>query len=115
MLEPGPCRAAPLPRLLLLIFKQRGALMPDNTISLGWMLSGIAIFLFLLAIYSRLEGNRLSAARFVFHDIRRDMGRFPIHRVWWRAFSIAMGWRRRRHSHGTHRANVTSIRAAGRR
>ncbi len=85
---------------------------------IGWVLCGIAIFFALLAIYSHMEGNRVSATRFVFHDIRRDMGSHPSHKVWWKAFCIAMGWRKRSRSDASSRSqspkrnNVILIREA---
>lgn len=75
----------------------------------GSMFCGVAIFLFLFTIYANVEGNRISATRHVFHDIRRDMKRHPAHRVWWRAFRIAMGWQRQRRTQAPSRA-ITFVR-----
>ena len=55
----------------------------------------VAILVVACAIYTHLEGNRFTATRFVYHDIRREMGNHPRRVVLWRAFNIAMGWRRR--------------------
>ena len=62
---------------------------------MDWLLCGIALLIVLTTLYSHSEGNRISATRFVYHDIRREMGHRPKRLVWWRAFNIAMGWRLR--------------------
>ena len=72
---------------------------------------GVAIFTLLVTIYSHVEGNRVTATRHVFHDIRREMRRQPAHKVWWRAFRIAMGWHKSERSHTPRRNNVTVISA----
>lgn len=79
-----------------------------------WSLCGIAALALFAALYTHAEGNRVTATRFVYHDIRREMGHHPQYRVWWRAFQIAMGWRKRA---GSRRRNekVISIRSAGTR
>lgn len=72
---------------------------------------GVAVFVLLFTIYAHVEGNRVTATRFAFHDIRREMRNHPVHKVWWRAFRIAMGWRRHDRNRSTRRNNVTVISA----
>ncbi len=67
---------------------------PDLTF-VGSLFCGVSVFVLLFTIYVHVEGNRVAATRFVFHDIRREMKQHPLHKVWWRAFRIAMG--RRKH------------------
>ena len=81
--------------------------MTETMSVVDWTLAGVAALLLALAIYTHSEGNRISATRFVYHDIRREMGHYPRHKVWWRAFNIAMGWYR--HPHSSRRATVTPI------
>ena len=76
------------------------------------MFCGVAVFVLLFTIYAHVEGNRVTATRHAFLDIRRDMRQHPVHRVWWRAFRIAMGWRKHDHTHTSRRNNVTVISAA---
>lgn len=60
-----------------------------------WALGGTAVLFVMLAVYTHMEGNRWTALRFVYDDIRRDMGKSSRHRVMWRAFRIVMGWQKR--------------------
>ena len=73
---------------------------------------GVAVFAFLFTIYAHVEGNRVTATRHAYHDIRRDMRNHPVHKVWWRAFRMAMGWRRRDRHRVSQRNNVTVITSA---
>jgi hypothetical protein len=73
---------------------------------------GVAVFVLLFTIYAHVEGNRVTATRRAFHDIRRDMRQHPVHKVWWRAFRMAMGWKRRDRHRNLRRNNVTVISAA---
>ena len=75
---------------------------------IGTLFYGVSVLVFLVTVYANMEGNRVTATRLVFHDIRRDMRREPLHRVWWRAFRIAMGWRT---PPALRRDNVTYMRA----
>ena len=75
------------------------------------MFCGVAVFVLLFTIYAHVEGNRVTATRFVFQDIRREMRQHPVHKVWWRAFRIAMGWHRRDRNRRSRRSNVTVISA----
>lgn len=80
--------------------------MSESFTFVDWTMCAVAILAVACAIYTHSEGNRFTATRFVYHDIRREMGNHPRRVVLWRAFNIAMGWRKRP---GSKRARVTSI------
>ena len=69
--------------------------MSEGFTAVDWSLCAIAVIVVFTAIYTHSEGNRVSATRFVYHDIRREMANHPRRIVLWRAFNIAMGWRKR--------------------
>lgn len=65
-----------------------------------WALCGAAALVLFLVVYTHSEGNRVSATRFVYEDIRRELGHQPRYQVLWRALTIAMGWQT---NHGSSR------------
>ena len=75
------------------------------------MFCGVAVVALLLTIYVHVEGNRVTATRHAYLDIRREMLQHPAHKVWWRAVRMAMGWRKRDRNRGSRRNNVTVISA----
>ena len=81
--------------------------MTETFTTVDWAMCGTVCLLILASIYAHVEGNRVTATRFVYHDIRREMGHLPRRTVWWRAFCIAMGWRKR--PGASRRNNVTPI------
>lgn len=69
-----------------------GRPLSETFTSVDWALCCVAALVLFLAVYTHSEGNRVTATRFVYEDIRRELGHQPRYRVWWRAFKIAMGW-----------------------
>lgn len=84
--------------------------MSEGFTFVDWAFCGVAVAVLLIAIYTHAEGNRVSATRFVYDDIRREMGHYPRHKVWWRAFGIAMGWHSRPSMSHKHRVMPGRVR-----
>ncbi len=83
--------------------------MSEGLTAVDLMLFVVAALVVLGAVYTHAEGNRVTAIRFVYDDIRREMGHHPRHKVLWRAFNIAMGWRKRS-GYSKRSSKVTSLR-----
>lgn len=71
-----------------------------------WTICSIAVLVVVLAIYTHAEGNRISAIKFTYDDISREMGGHSRIKVWWRAINIAMGWQTKRGLTQQHRASA---------